>query len=147
MSTVILLNDDNSKIRMHKITDAFSKRVIWVTFDHSTVYGLLLFGTWLANSWERVVMGMTTINQLLVFVTHSPSVTAGRSPSLLLMAICALKRQKLIPHCEGIIWHKEKPDPITTFPPNENSESVTLTVILESYIDTSYNKSSSRPKL
>ena len=40
-------------------------------------------------------MGMTTTNQLLVFVTHSPSVTAGSSPSLLLMAICALKGQKL----------------------------------------------------
>ena len=26
MSTVILLNDDSSKIRMHKITDAFSAR-------------------------------------------------------------------------------------------------------------------------
>lgn len=31
----------------------------------------------------------------LVFVTHLPSVTAGSSPSLLLMATCALKRQKL----------------------------------------------------
>ena len=76
-------------------------------------------------------MGMTTINQLLVFVTHSPSVTAGSSPSLLLMAICALKGQKIIPHCEGIIWHNENPDPIITFSPNKNSEPVTLTVILE----------------
>ena len=33
--------------------------------------------------------------QLLVFVTHSPSVTAGSSLSLLLIAICALRRQKL----------------------------------------------------
>ena len=49
MSTVILINDDNLT------------RVMWVTFDHSTVYGLQLFGTCLANSWGRVVMGMTTI--------------------------------------------------------------------------------------
>ena len=59
-------------------------------------------------------MGMTMIDQRLVFVTLSPSVTAGSSPSLLLMAICALKRQKLF-HTVSITCYNEKPVPIITF--------------------------------